>query len=98
MYTKLNRKITENLFLSYLIALIIGCFAFTPILFLNITQLDALTDQPLILGLITISSISMKFISGLGISLMFSMVCYFPNVFNGMYSWISAIFKLDQRE
>lgn len=75
MYTKLNRKITENLFLSYLIALIIGCFAFTPILFLNITQLDALTDQPLILGLITISSISMKFISGLGISLMFSMVC-----------------------
>lgn len=75
MYTKLNRKIIENLFLSYLIALIIGCFAFTPILFLNITQLDALTDQPLILGLITISSISMKFISGLGISLMFSMVC-----------------------
>lgn len=88
MLTKINKKITENLYYSYLFAFIIGCILFVPILLLNIMQLDTIMDQPLTLGLITVSSISMKFLSGLGLSLTFSMLCILG--FNISSNWIKG--------
>ncbi len=89
---KLSSKVSDNLFLSYLIGFLAGLAVFFTMFVAYGFDLDVFTEKSFILGLIAISGVTVKFLGGVGISITYSLISAF------IFKYFSSSMKSNQEK